>query len=219
MTITERTDTQLKDAIVSEMEWTPSINSEKVGVSVNHGAVTLSGEVDSYPEKFLAEQAALRVRGVHAVAEEITVRSIWTSSDTDIAREAAEALERAIDVPERGVVVEVHGGAITLSGSTHWNFQRVAAERAVKYLKGVTAVRNTIAIDPIASARDIKTAITGAFIRDAQLEGRNIKVTAAGGEVTLEGAVHSWSEWQHAESAAWSAPGVTHVTTKLHVEH
>jgi VCBS repeat-containing protein len=219
MAITQRTDQQLKDAIVSEMDWTPSINSEKVGVSVNHGAVTLSGEVDSYPEKFLAEQAALRVSGVHAVAEEITVRSIWTTNDTDIAREAAEALERAIDVPESGVVVEVHEGAITLSGSTHWNFQRAAAERAVQYLKGVTAVRNTIAIDPIASASDIKTAITGAFVRDAQLEGRNIKVTATSGDVTLEGIVHSWSEWQHAESTAWSAPGVTHVTTKLSVEH
>jgi osmotically-inducible protein OsmY len=47
----QRSDAQLKDAVVDELEWTPSVNSTHIGVAVDHGAVTLSGEVDSYPAK------------------------------------------------------------------------------------------------------------------------------------------------------------------------
>ena len=51
MTLKQRTDDELKKAIVDEIAWTPSVNSAHVGVAVNHGAVTLSGGVDSFPEK------------------------------------------------------------------------------------------------------------------------------------------------------------------------
>jgi osmotically-inducible protein OsmY len=95
-----RTDAELQAAVIDELEWTPSVNSTRIGVSVHHGAVTLSGEVDTYPQRFLAEKAALRVRGVTAVAEDVTVQNDWAArNDTDVAREASEALERAVDVP------------------------------------------------------------------------------------------------------------------------
>ena len=107
---------------------------------------------------------------------------------------------------------------ITLSGSTPWQFQRMAAERAVRYLKGVTSVHNRITIRPVASAIGIKAAITTALVRDAQLEGRNVTVTANGGHVTLSGKVHSVAERRRAATAAWSAPGVTRVTSQLTVD-
>ncbi len=218
MTLTQRTDAQLKEAVVAEMAWTPSVNSAHIGVAVNRGAVTLSGEVESYPEKYLAEKAALRVRGVNAVAEEITVRSTWAgASDTDIAREANEALDRAVDVPLNTVKASVHNHVITLTGSTPWQFQRAAAGRSVRYLKGVTAVSNNISIQPMVSASSIKSAIAGALLRDAQLAGRGISVSAESSDVTLDGHVHSWAERRLADTAAWSAPGVTGVTNNLRI--
>ena len=140
------------------------------------------------------------------------------ANDTDIARQASEALAHSVDVPADAVKVVVHDHGITLSGSTPWQFQRRAAERAVRYLKGVTSVHNGITIRPVASATGIKTAITAAFVRDAQLEGRNITVTADGGQVTLRGKVHSVAERRRANTAAWSAPGVTGVTSQLTVD-
>lgn len=195
------------------------MNSTHIGVAVDHGAVTLSGEVGTFPERLAAEQAALRVRGVTAVAEEVTVRDIWggANTDADIAREAGEALQGAVDVPSDSVRAVVADHCITLSGPVTWHYQREAAERAVRYLKGVTGVYNTVKIKPTVSASGLKTAISAAFVRNAQLEGRNITVSADRGAVTLEGTVHSPAERRQANMAAWSAPGVTAVMNHLHV--
>jgi osmotically-inducible protein OsmY len=219
MTQTQRrTDTQLKNAIVEELDWTPNVSSAHIGVAVDNGAVTLSGEVDSYPERHYAEKAALRVRGVTAVAEEITVRHATNRpTDADIAREAGEALDRAVDVPDGVVKAVVHDGRITLTGPVTWQFQRGAAGRAVRYIKGVAAIHNEIVIKPIATSYGIKTAISAALTRSAQLESQHITVTAHDSTATLEGTVRSWHERQQAGIAAWSAPGVTEVTNHLRV--
>lgn len=214
----DRTDAELKRAVIAELDWNPRINSTHIGVAVDHGAVTLSGEVESYPEKYLAEKAALGTHGINAVAEEITVRSpLGSVSDTDIAREAGEALERAIDVPRDVVKVTVHDHAITLSGPVNWQYQRAAAQRAVRYLRGVTGVVNAIVIRPVVSTADVKASITAAFVRHAQLDSNNIHVTHDGGNVTLTGRVASWVELRQADDAAWSAPGVSNVINQLKV--
>ena len=211
-----RSDSQLKDAVVDELKWTPSVNDVHIGVAVDHGAVTLSGEVDSYPEKHHAESAAMRVRGVSAVAEELTVRSAWGAiSDADVAREASEALDRAIDVPNDTVKVVVHDHFVTLSGTAVWQYQREAAHRAVRYLKGVVGVMNSITIKPSVSTAGLKNSISAALVRTARLEGKDIAVTTNSGDVTLEGTVHSPYERRQAGAAAWSAPGVTGVTNHL----
>jgi osmotically-inducible protein OsmY len=209
-------DRELKSAVVDELEWTPSINSTHIGVTVTDGAVTLFGEVDSYPEKRLAEKAAERVRGVSAIAEDITVRTTWAAmNDTDIARETGEALRRSVDVPD-SVQVSVKNGVLTLSGAVTWQFERTAAERVIKYAKGVFAVHNEITIRPGAVAADLKFAITAALLRNAELEGENITVlTHTDGSVTLTGVVDSWSARRQAEHVSWSAPGVTRVTNLL----
>jgi osmotically-inducible protein OsmY len=217
MKLMERTDADLKNAVSAEIAWMPNVNSAHIGVSVTGGVVTLSGEVNSYPERYHAEQAALRVRGVSAVAEEITVRGLAGTTDTVIAREAHEALERAVDVPADAVQVTVADHAITLTGNTSWQFQREAAARAVRYLKGVTAIHNNLIVKPTASSSGIKTAIGDAFTRDAQLEARNITVVTDGGHITLEGKVHTWAEQHQAGWAAWCAPGVNKVTNNLRI--
>jgi osmotically-inducible protein OsmY len=184
-------------------------------------AVTLSGEVDSYPERRWAEEAVMRVHGVTAIAEEISVRSKWhATNDTDIAREAGEALDRAVDLPEGAITATVHDHVVTLSGHVPWNHQRDAASRAVRYLKGVANVQNAITIRPTVSASGVKSAITAALVRSAQFEGSDVSVTAdSAGVVTLNGTVHSWSERQSAQQAAWFAPSVTSVTNDLLIQN
>lgn len=214
-------DVELKSAVIAELSWIPSVDSTHVGVAVVDGAVTLSGEVDSFPEKLLAGKAVARVRGVRAIAQQITVRSDWgAANDTDIAREAGEAVHRAVDVPV-GVQVAVRSHVITLSGSVPWQYQREAAGRAVAYIQGVSQVLNTIELRPIAPAVvDIKAAIGAALVRSAQLEGKRIAVTDdVDGVITLDGIVRSWAERRAAEHASWSAPGVTGVRNHLRIEY
>lgn len=219
--IDKMNDVRLKTAVVDELDWTPSVNSTQIGVAINDGVVTLSGEVGTYPEKRDAERAALRVRGVTAVAEEIKVRSIFAEiDDAHIARKASEALEQAVDVPSDSVKVEVQDHAVTLSGHVTWQFQRAAAYRSVRFLKGVTDVLNSIVIQPAVATDDVKTAISTAIVRSAQNEGDGITVVADdNGGVTLSGDVHSWAERRQSEHAAWSAPGVNSVINKIRVRN
>jgi len=216
MSIKHPTDAELKVAVVDELKWLPSIDSAHIDVAVEYGLVTLSGEVDSYPDKFLAEKAALRVHGVSGVFGEIRVReNSGNVSDSDVAAEAIAALDRAIDVPSGSVQVVVHDHVVTLSGVVSWHFQRQAAERAVRYLKGVTDLRNTVTLEPEVPATGLKTKITSALVRNAQLEEKGIAVTADDSAVTLTGKVRTCAERHQADMTAWSAPGVTSVTNQL----
>jgi len=212
-------DSELKQAVIDELNWLPYLNSTKIGVAVNDGAVMLSGEVGSYPEKLQAEHAAMRVRGVTAIAEELTVHGKWQGAgDLDIAREATEALARAVNVPDGAVTATVHEHTITLSGHLPWDYQRESAARAVRYLKGVTGVHNKIAIKPTMSASGIRTSIAAALVRSAEVDGRTVTVHAGDdGVVRLEGTVHSWHERKVAQRSAWFAPGVTAVVNDLRV--
>jgi len=213
-----RTDHELKTEIDDELAFTPAVNAYQVGVAVNEGAVTLSGEVESYPEKIAAVRAALRVRGVTAVADEIVVDGRWgIRQDADIAREAGEGLDRSVGVPEGAVKAAVHDHVVTLSGTVTWQYQREAARHAVAWLPGVREVLNLVTLKPPieVSATEAKLKITSALVRNAQLDADHIQVSVTGQEVELTGSVSSWAERRQAEHAAWSSPGVTGVHNRL----
>lgn len=215
-----RSDEDLRTAVTEELHYTPNVNGTHIGVSVNDGSVTLSGQVDSYPELLLATKAAQRVRGVTALAQDMTVHNHYgAANDTDIAHQAGQALDRAIDVPDT-VKAKVRDQRITLTGTVAWHHERESASRSVRYLKGVKGVRNEVTVRPSADAPAIKSAICAALVRNAQSEGRNIAVTTDGaGTVTLTGTVGSWGERLQAEHVAWAAPGVTAVVEHLRIEY
>ena len=81
---------QLRQDVLDELEFEPSINANNIGVGVHEGIVTLTGFVSSYAEKVAAERAARRVRGVKAIAQEIEVRlaSDKKTADDEIAKRA-----------------------------------------------------------------------------------------------------------------------------------
>jgi osmotically-inducible protein OsmY len=158
--------------------------------------VTLSGDVASLPQRHAAKRAALRVCGVTAVADDMVVRDPGASgpTDADLAEAAQQLLTWAVDVPAGTVKAGVRDHAITLSGTVAWQYQREAAARAVMYLRGITAVTNTITLTPTTPASQVKPAVDAAILRNAQLDSRQINVDANGGEVMLRGTVRSWAE-------------------------
>jgi len=214
-----KTDTQLRHDVEAQLDWDPRFDSQGIGVAVKNGVVALSGHVNSYADRWAAQDATQSVAGVKAIANELAVNlsSDATRSDPEIAEAALHALNANVSVPGTGIKVVVHDGWVTLSGEVSFWFQRDAAERAITHLRGVKGLANDITIKPQASVTNIKAKIEDAFRRHASLDAQKIRVETAGGTVTLEGEVNSWQERQHAEAAAWAAPGVSMVMDHLSV--
>jgi osmotically-inducible protein OsmY len=209
-------DKQLKQAVLDELKWEPSVNSAHIGVTAKDGVVTLLGHVESYWEKSAAEKAARRVKDVKAVAEEIEVRLPFSvkHGDEEIALSAVNRLKWDGSVPKDAVKVSVEKGRITLTGEVDWHFQQDAAAADVRGLWGVIGISNQITIKPKPDTSKIKDSILVALDR-AWFDPATINVSAQGGQVTLTGTVESWYERDEASSAAWAASGTTSVVNNL----
>jgi len=211
---------ELRQKVIEELEFEPSIDASSIGVAVENGVVTLSGHLHSYAAKLAAENAARRVRGVRAIAQEIEVRypSDKKTADDEIAKRAVAILKwDAMSLPG-AVGITVEKGWVTLSGEVGWQYQRTAAEQVVRRLSGVTGVNNNITLKSPVYVTDIKQKIESALSRHAMVEAQAIRVTVHdGNKVSLEGEVESWDERNAIENAAWSVPGVQSVEDRLTV--
>jgi len=214
-----KTDKELQRDVLDELAWEPSVDAAEIGVSVESGVVVLNGVVKSLNQKWTAERVAERVDGVRAVTDELVVKLPGDSqySDADIAKAALNALDWNASVPRDQIKVLVEHGRVTLKGTVEYHFQKDAAETAVRNLKGVRGVFNTVAIKPRASAGDVIQVIKRALHRAAQVDAERISVEAREGKVILRGSVRTWAEREDAERAAWAAPGVSDVQNDIRI--
>lgn len=213
-----KNDRQLQKDIIAALEYSPAIAAEHIGVTVHDGVVTLTGVVSSYAEKYAAEKACFRIHGVKAVADSLEVKLPGTHvrSDTDIAQAAADALAWNVLVPAT-VQVSVEKGRVILRGHVDWDFQRNAAEKALRNLTGITELVNHISIEKGVEPQDVKNKIEQALQRMAADEASKIGVEVSGSRVILTGTVHSLAEGDDIKWAAWAVPGVSDVESRLQI--
>jgi len=214
-----KTDHQIKQDVVAELEWDPAINSNAIGIAVNDGVVTVSGHIDTYAQKRVIEKALRRVNGVKTIALDLDVSLSQQNQreDTGLALAVQNALKWNSAVPVDKIRAAVDNGWVTLAGEVDWNYQRAAAEKAVRPLVGVTGISNDISLSPRPVPADVTSSIEGALKRQAEREAKRVQVDVSGSTVTLRGDVRSWPEHTAAVGAAWSAPGVRKVIDELHV--
>lgn len=211
-------DHKLKQDVLAELAWEPSVVSDHIGVTAKDGVVTLTGHVDTFSQKLAAEKAAGRVKGVKALAEEIEVRLPVhiKHGDDEIAAAALNRIGWDVSVPKDAVKVRVEKGYVTLTGQLDHHYQSDAAAWDVRPLMGVTGVSNQITIKPHPDSAKIAEQIRHAMKR-SWFDDDEVKVTATGGAIHLTGTVESWRDREIAGETAWAAPGATTVTNDIRV--
>ena len=213
-------DKQLRQHVIDELDFEPSIESADIGVAAEDGIVTLTGHVPTYAQKLAAERAVWRVKGVKAIAQEIQVRipGDERQDDDDIAQRAVSLLAWNTAIPADRIHVKVQHGWVSLDGQLDWNYQRESAEETIRKLSGVAGVINDITLKPSVQAVDVKQRITDALKRHAEVEASHVQIKVGeGGTVSLEGEVDNWDERQAVVHAAWSTPGVHKVDDRLRI--
>lgn len=215
-----KTDLQLQRDVLEELKFEPSIREAEIGVAAKDGVVTLTGFVDTYVERFSAERATERVGGVKAVADEIKVKLPGTHqrTDTEIAHAAVNALRWDVQVPDDRIKTYVDDGWIVLEGDVDWQYQKWAAEDAVRKLTGVKGLSNLITVKPKkVSTFEVSQKIKDSLRRHAERDADKVTIEAKDGHVTLRGNVSSFTERKDAEHAAWQAQGVISVDDQIAV--
>ncbi|SFN47202.1 BON domain-containing protein [Dokdonella immobilis] len=211
-------DKELRQLVLDELEYEPSLDAADIGVTAENGVVTLSGYVTDYSQKVAAERAAWRVRGVRAIAQKIEVRLAGDKRqhDDEIAQRILSIFAWNTLIPENKIRAKVSDGWVTLSGHVDWHYQRGAAESEVRKLSGVKGVTNEIQLTVAAQQGDVKRRIEDALRRYAEIEASDIRVDIKDGStVHLEGRVDNWGERSAVERAVWSAPGVRNLVDNL----
>lgn len=215
-----KSNEDLQRDVQNAIKWEPLLNAAEIGVTAIDGVVTLTGTVDSYAKKLEAEDAAKKVAGVKALVEKIEIKfsSTWKKDDTEMASEILNALKWNWEIPSEDIQVKVENGWVRLEGVVQWNYQREAAQKAVKNLVGILGVTNDIKINIATKDNLEKKDIQEALLRNGVINEQNIDVKVIGNKVTLNGTVDSWYQRDEAGRIAWKASDVWAVENELVVE-
>lgn len=217
--VVTRTDEELQQDVQAELGWDARVRANEIGVTVQDGVVTLTGRVDHLLGKWAAEEAAHRVRGVAAVANDIEVElpSGAERSDAAIAAAAVQALDWDPAVPADNIEITVSRGWVTLKGEVDWQYQKQDAEQLVRRLAGVRGLTSVITVRPRTTPAELGQKIEQALVRNARTDAKQIQVEVRGNTAVLKGTVQSLAERQEAEACAWSAPGIISVDNQIRI--
>lgn len=210
----------LRKEVKEALKWEPLLHTNEIDVHVSEGAVNLEGTVDTYVQKKEAEHVVKKIPGVKDVVNNVKV-DLFTSaikSDKEITNLVTKALHENWAVPDHKIEVTVKDGWVTLKGILHWNFQRKAADNAIRYLNGVRGVIDKIKIEAEVKNEIKKELVEKALRRSWLLEVDNIKVRVDGKTIFLSGIVSSLFQKEEAEKIAWDTPGVWFVDNEILVE-
>jgi osmotically-inducible protein OsmY len=220
LNILDKTDTEIKTDVLSELKYDPSLKVTEIGVLVTDGVVTLNGYTTSFDEKLAAVHAVKRVAGVVAIADDIELHIPDANHRTDgeIAAAAAHKITWATTIPTGTVQITVRNGWIILEGEVEWWYQKNAAETVMKSIAGVHGVSNSIAIKPTDKIPAVGMDIEAAIDRNAMLDASKIRAEIIGSKVILHGTVRTLAQREEAERIAWAAQGVFSVEDHLAVK-
>jgi osmotically-inducible protein OsmY len=175
-------DFDIGRSVFRNLKIIPELSADDLSVKADRGVITLEGFVRSYDEKRAAEEAALKVNGVKAIASDIVIKPVPERADTEIAKDILREFQSHISIPIEQVKAIVSNGRVRLEGIAASEFERLLAEAAVKSVRGITGIENSIKIKPHAFPAEV------------------VRARAPQETVTLSSNEEGWSELGAAEA-------------------
>lgn len=137
-------DAEIAKRILDLFAFDVTVPDDKLSVKVEHGWVTLSGNVDWHYQREAARNDAGRVTGVIGISNLIEVRRVPTAFD--VKQRIVDAFKRAADTDAGAIDVVTDGSVVRLAGRVHSLHERQVAERAAWAAPGVTRIEDHITV-------------------------------------------------------------------------
>jgi osmotically-inducible protein OsmY len=182
-----RSDGDVKRDVEDEIRYDANAKLTDIAVSVNGGALTLTGSVLSYRQKLHVETLARRICGCMTVENQIQVRFGASDSrcDAEIACDLIAKLNEELPFSCGHIKSTVKQGWITLGGECEWNYQLLRASDSARRVNGVAGIKECISFAARVSATEINARIKDASLLGAQ---RELRSWAQGDEPPQRGA-------------------------------
>jgi osmotically-inducible protein OsmY len=218
-----RNDEDIKLDVVSNLRWDGRVDASSVQVGVEDGRVHLWGTVPNYTARAAARELTRLTAGVLGLEDDLEVEVKRTGpgeDDETLAARANDILQWHADLQGAEVRAEVNDRTLTLEGSMdeHWKSDR--AEEFVQSIRGISEVKNNLAIVPTRTIADEALAeeITGALERNVLVDEDRVDVEVRNGIVTLSGRAASWLESSTIRDVVAATPGITEIRDNFHVD-
>ena len=203
------TDDEILAAVQRAFTHDPRVLSFAPVVQVDHGVVTLTGEVSHLTAKRSAEHDALQTIGVRRIKNNIRTR--WPAqppTDEQIADFTRQAIARDPYVEKHNIIVECENAHTSLYGYVDTEFEKEHAVWTTSCQKGVVHVNDYLAVrknwvpkSDAAIQSDLDDKLTYAFVDpDNQVTAKVVD-----GVAILQGTVDTWMMWQTAMDQAIAA--------------
>ena len=140
----KRSNTDIATSAEEALKWNTRVQLEAIRLTVDHGWVTLQGEVEWDYQRRSVEKTIRPLMGVVGISNEITLRAKPKASD--LSRKIEEALTRQALREAKHIQVDVDGTTVTLSGKVHSWQERDAAQGVAWSAPGVHAVVNELRV-------------------------------------------------------------------------
>ena len=141
----KRSDTEIAANAEQALKWNTLVPLDAIRMTVDHGWVTLNGEVEWDYQRRSVEKAIRPLTGVVGISNDITLRS--KAQVTDLSRKIEEALTRQAIREAKQIQVTVDGSTVTLTGKVHSWREREAVQGVAWSAPGVRAVVNELRVD------------------------------------------------------------------------
>ncbi len=141
----------LERAVLSALQFEPSIDVSRILATVRDGVATLTGDVDTHAQKSMVKHKVEGVPGVRRVVDELEVCPAEKSARglqdfEDVAAKVLNALYWDLAVPSDRVSAKCERGWVTLTGEVDRPYQKSSAEADVRKVCGVVGVTNQISV-------------------------------------------------------------------------